>query len=267
MHTTKINQRRNNQIVQGVWTVDLFPEEDSSKYYYPPNNSAEIIVVLEGEISRKSIGSPYSNTLKKNKIYLSNIRSKGTVLTPKQKASILVLKLNPSTQKIFMNEGLLYARDKILELDLPVQNTFVWKKYIATKNIRKILEFVDNFITHKNVNKSLKKDQTVFKSIKIMKKKNGNVLVKDIYTQMGVCKSTLEDKFNKDIGISPKEFCKIEKLNHFFANTESNDKQLTLTELAYKSGYYDQSHLIKDFKFYLDDSPKRFLSKQKRILI
>lgn len=267
MYTTKINQKKNNQIVEGVWTIDLMSNNEDNEYYYPPNNSAELLIILEGEVQRKSIGSSHLYTLKKNNVYLSNIRSKGSIFVPSGKTSLLLIKLNPSTQKIFMKEGLLYARNKINVLDIPAQNSFVWKKYIATRNIRKILNYLDSFIIDLRTDKKLKKDSTVSSSIDIIRKKNGNVLVKDIYQKMGVCKSTLEHKFNKEVGLSPKEFCKIEKLNHFFSNYKVHEKELTLTELTYKSGYYDQSHLIKDFRFYVEQNPKKFLSGKKKILL
>ncbi len=267
MNAIKVNHKKRNQIIEGVWTMDLVPKEKTSNYYYPPNNSAEIIVVLEGNFKRTSIGSTSSFELQKNNVYLSNIRSKGSVFTTDEKASILLVKLNPSTQKIFMNEGLLYARNKIRTLNLPEQNSFVWKKYIADRNIQKILGSLDQLIsTNKPINK-FKKNKIVSDSIKIIRKNKGKVLVKDIYEKMGVCKSTLEHKFNNEIGISPKEFCKIEKLNHFFSNYKIHEKEMTRTELTYKSGYYDQSHLIKDFRFYVEQNPKKFLSNKGKILL
>ncbi len=267
MNATKIKTRRKNRIVENVWMIDLIPSKDSNTYYYPPNNSAEIIIVLEGSVERKSVGCNTTCILEKNNSYLSNIRSKGVVFTSKSKASLLIIQLNPKSQGIFSKEKLLYARDKISALNMPIQESFIWKKHIANKDVRKIFTLVDKFIVEINPKKRSLKDNTVSESINIIREKNGNVLVKELYHKMGVCKSTLEHKFNKEIGISPKEYCKIEKLNHFFSNYKELNKEMSLTELTYMSGYYDQSHLIKDFRFYLDQSPKKFLNEEKKILI
>lgn len=55
-----------------------------------------------------------------------------------------------------------------------------------------------------------------------------------------------------EIGLTPKEFCRIEKLNYFI-RTYKQESEGTLTELTYKCGYYDQSHLIK---YFLNTSPR-----------
>ena len=74
----------------------------------------------------------------------------------------------------------------------------------------------------------------------------------------------MEEKFSKSLGISPKEFCKIEKLNHFLSNFFQYE-DMNLTQLTFKSGYYDQSHLIKDFKYFVDLSPRRYLKEANRL--
>ncbi|MEO1253829.1 MAG: helix-turn-helix domain-containing protein, partial [Bacteroidota bacterium] len=83
------------------------------------------------------------------------------------------------------------------------------------------------------------------------------ISIKEIYSLLNISKSKLEQHFNREVGLTPKEFCKIEKLNCFI-NSYKEDTSQSLTELTYQCGYYDQSHLIKDFKYFLDTSPKKF---------
>jgi AraC-like DNA-binding protein len=58
---------------------------------------------------------------------------------------------------------------------------------------------------------------------------------------------TLERVFKTVIGISPKQFAGIIRTRHFLKALKQTDTE-NITGLAYQFGYYDQSHLIKDFK-------------------
>lgn len=40
-----------------------------------------------------------------------------------------------------------------------------------------------------------------------------------------------------------------------------NGKQFNLTDYAYRNGYYDQSHFIKDFKLFSGLTPKEYVLK------
>ena len=61
--------------------------------------------------------------------------------------------------------------------------------------------------------------------------------------------------FTKNIGKSPTEFYRI----HRFRKAISKQKAInSLTELSYESLFYDQSHLIKDFKQLTQLNPNTF---------
>ena len=96
-------------------------------------------------------------------------------------------------------------------------------------------------------------------AIDLIKKYKGEIKIKDVFETLGVSKSLLEQRFSLAIGLTAKEFAKIEKLNHFISNYYKYKDSLNLTQLTFKSGYYDQSHLIKDFRYYTDQSPGEFL--------
>ena len=45
-----------------------------------------------------------------------------------------------------------------------------------------------------------------------------------------------------------------------------NKESKSLTEIAYKSDYYDQAHFIKDFKEFTGTTPKDFLKDDNMVL-
>ena len=72
---------------------------------------------------------------------------------------------------------------------------------------------------------------------------------------------TIERKFNRVIGLPPSHFLKIRRFNKAL-HTIYACKYDTLTEVALDSGYYDQSHFIREFKQLTRYTPSEFLKEQ-----
>lgn len=66
--------------------------------------------------------------------------------------------------------------------------------------------------------------------------------------------------FKANVGVSPKRFLRIIRLQHALFKKQINPK-MSLTELAYDCGYYDQSHMINDFKMLTGMSPRQYFSE------
>ena len=65
--------------------------------------------------------------------------------------------------------------------------------------------------------------------------------------------------FTDYVGLNPKEFLQITRFTKT-SHTLQIQPKMSLNELAYKCGYYDRSHLIKDFKIFSGYTPTDFLA-------
>ena len=82
--------------------------------------------------------------------------------------------------------------------------------------------------------------------------------IDDYCLQTGTNYTSLNRKFSRIVGISPK---KIERLIKFRKSLcqliDSPDK---LTEISVNSGYFDQAHFIREFKLFLNHTPSEYQS-------
>lgn len=69
---------------------------------------------------------------------------------------------------------------------------------------------------------------------------------------------TLERKFEEMVGFSPKTFARIVRFDYIKDELMLNPG-LSLTNLAYRYGYFDQAHFIQDFKQFTGKTPSAFL--------
>jgi len=71
----------------------------------------------------------------------------------------------------------------------------------------------------------------------------------------------LERRFTKYIGLPPKSVIKIIQFN-YSTKIKYENPHLSLTKIAYHSGYYDQAHFIKSFKQFSGLLPKQYFPTQ-----
>ena len=75
----------------------------------------------------------------------------------------------------------------------------------------------------------------------------------------------LERKFREQVGIAPKQLCKIIRFQSALKSL-LNNREDSLTNIATDSSYYDQSHFIKDFKNFTGLNPSEFLENEEMTL-
>jgi AraC-like DNA-binding protein len=83
----------------------------------------------------------------------------------------------------------------------------------------------------------------------------GAIRVGQIARDLRVSQDTLEKRFRRIVGASPKQFASIVRLRRA---VELSRENTTLTALAQDAGYYDQSHFIRDFRAFTGDAPSHF---------
>ena len=69
-----------------------------------------------------------------------------------------------------------------------------------------------------------------------------------------------ERKFLEQIGVAPKLYARIVRLNQALRNKLASAER-TWTEIAHELGYCDQMHMIHDFQKLAGDSPAPFLAR------
>lgn len=97
--------------------------------------------------------------------------------------------------------------------------------------------------------------------VSYMDKSHGLNKVKQICNLFNITPRTLERRFKNEIGMSPNKLRLSFRINH--AIHRINEQPIcSLTEISYSSGYYDQSHFIKDVRKIAGMSPKHLRRRE-----
>ncbi|MCM1354865.1 MAG: helix-turn-helix domain-containing protein [Staphylococcus sp.] len=165
-----------------------------------------------------------------------------------------------------------------LFLDMPISlfyNLEVSGYSIDNKSLNELAERVygceDSFISVKHIEKWLLSQITSGPSAAIYQAKRISAAIRQIYLNPQitvnelssiVClsKKQVERLFNSFVGINPKEYARIVRFQKALAQMQyQSSEDLNQSQIAYASGYADQSHFIREFKKFSGHTPKSLL--------
>lgn len=111
---------------------------------------------------------------------------------------------------------------------------------------------VENFLLEK-ISKLKEKLPFDF-ALGILFKKNGNMSMDNTASLSCLSLRQFERKCRERIGMNPKLYARILKFSKAYRLHEASP-HLSWTSIAYESGYYDQMHMIRDFKVFAGVNP------------
>jgi AraC-like DNA-binding protein len=100
-------------------------------------------------------------------------------------------------------------------------------------------------------------DAAVGAALAAIERSAGRLRVIELAREAGIGVRQLERRFRDRVGLSPKRLATIVRFQRAFGAIAAGS-DATLTEIAHDSGYFDQSHFIRDFRRLAGCSPSRF---------
>jgi len=118
------------------------------------------------------------------------------------------------------------------------------------------IQLLNSFFRQQLLCKRAKEDN-IIKAIQCVRQQKGNVNIVALADDFCLSQKQFERRFKHYAGFMPKLYARIVR---FEAILNSRKNFQSLTESSYALGYYDQAHLIHDFKAFSGYSPKQFFA-------
>ena len=94
-------------------------------------------------------------------------------------------------------------------------------------------------------------------SIRNINQTLGKISIEELSSRACLSRKQYERIFTDNIGISPKRFLRIVRFQNVIFQKQMRQNS-NLTTLAYDCGYFDQSHMINDFKILSGKTPSQY---------
>jgi len=86
-------------------------------------------------------------------------------------------------------------------------------------------------------------------------------LVSTVTSQIGLSSRHFNKLFRDRVGLTPKLYCRVRRLQRVLRLIEGK-KQIDWTDIAFICGYFDQAHLIHDFRTFANCTPTDYVAKR-----
>lgn len=223
--------------VEGMVHHRMFPDGNSGMvlHYGTPFivGDARPRSFIYGQISR------YHNLFAENKVGVLIV-----VFQPYGAYSLLGIPSHELTDEIIPLQDIWGYTANLLEEEIQQADDY-----------RKRISLIENFL-FQHISHAV--DPLVTAIVKSIYQSHGMITVNELSNQLYTHERKLERKFREKVGISPKHFSNTIRLQYFLRLLRNNTG--SLTDLAYESGYYDQAHLIREFKKHAGITPRQYIS-------
>jgi AraC-like DNA-binding protein len=173
----------------------------------------------------------------------------------------IAIGFDPALLQIFVNDRMSqFTGGKTVDLcDLlnRSETNELAEKINGSKPDHAILLAIESFLKHQLI--PGKENPALFSAIQLItREKIFNV--DKVAQGINVSTTTLRHLFRDYVGVSPKSLITTTRINEVLKYKIHSEENLT--QLAYKIGYFDQSHFIHDFKRMLDITPKQYFKNK-----
>lgn len=125
--------------------------------------------------------------------------------------------------------------------------------YLTTKSR---IEAINKYLLNQ-LKKNHRDDVAVNAAIEAIEHYKGRIAIDQLAFYLGISCRHLERKFKERIGVTPKQFCRNLRFKNVYKNIE-NSPHVDWTDVALSCGYYDQAHLINEFRHFTGTSPVEY---------
>jgi AraC-like DNA-binding protein len=88
----------------------------------------------------------------------------------------------------------------------------------------------------------------------------GNAAIRAVADRVGFSPRHFIELFNDQVGMTPKVFCRVRRFQRVLSQIQRHDARWA--ELAADCGFYDQAHLIRDFREFCGMTPGDYLKQR-----
>jgi len=188
------------------------------------------------------------------------------VFQPTGKTELFSVKFHPWAVGIFLpDKASTYSNKTVALEDFESKNLLqLQDQVLHTKTTIEAIKTIEYYVLQTLQLKN-PKHALIGQSINYIFEHIQQFKVSNLSMFLGVSRQYIEREFLRHVGIPPKQFSRIVRVRSI-VNHHKKQPAVSLTELAYQFGYFDQSHFIKDFQLVTNKSPKAFFRKNNFVL-
>ncbi len=242
-----------------AWGFDIKKSGDGfCKELIVPSGFAQIMFNFGGRMSFvKSSGTDRVAT-----VSVSGLFTKQTALEIEGSSNFLILAVKPDAAKVLFNfnPSLISNEYEDATCLLEKELKFVAEKMSAVQGFSGKIKIMEDYFLKMVAKKEKKFEERVSTAVSLISENGGGIKISRLADMVFCSKRNLERMFLNYTGVTPKDFSKVIRFQKTLSMKQGTP-EISLTRLAFESGYCDQAHFINDFKSITSLTPGEYFFK------
>lgn len=206
----------------------------------------------------------------RHKLFVSGIQSQTNAfyqLSSNQKVGIFGVYFQPYAISLLANIPAYEMTSQNIEITeiFGKEGVFLEEQILNCKCTQERVDVITRFIESRIDNLSQNFKNTI-NTVRYLIMNDGNAKMQELLNSQFLSQRQFERNFKILTGFSPKYFSRIVRFEKSIT-TAYNNQQLSLTELALHSGYFDQAHMIRDYREFTGKTPSDYFSEDQSLFV
>nr|WP_230979824.1 AraC family transcriptional regulator [Steroidobacter gossypii] len=247
--------------VKSYYVVDVAARAMDKHELHMPDGYAELVFVF-GEGYQRADLEPAAAAANMRRSYVIGGRSRSIVTCDRGRIRVIGVKLEPRSLRGLLRSPLTDYRDCTVELpDLNDRRLLALEDQLANcADPHEIAVALDRFLLARHATMN-ERDPIIEHLMHRIRAEYGGTLLTQAARDYGIDPRTLERRFIAWSGMSAKSYCRIVRFKlayHAFLQRCSG----CVRDADPLRGYYDQSHFIREFRFFTGTSPRQVAAQR-----
>jgi AraC-like DNA-binding protein len=133
----------------------------------------------------------------------------------------------------------------------------LFNRIYDSRSVPEIIKLLNTYFL-KHLSLHVSNDRRIVSSLDEILCRKGQVRITDLADWTNLSRRQFERLFIKTIGLSPKRMCRIARISGIIPQLKAGLKH-NWADIALASGYSDQAHFIREWKYFTGSSPQSYL--------
>jgi AraC-like DNA-binding protein len=210
-----------------------------------PDGRAELIFHYGEPFARRAAGSNVE--VQPRALFVGQITSPAC-LQPRGTAGVAAIRLRPEATGL-LGPAAAAITNRFEDLDALVPTSALLDQLANARNDADRIHALERFLA--TVIRTAPRPEVAF-AVGCLVRRGGTTSIEAVARVAGVARRQLERRFQSDVGLSPKSFARLLRVNRAARLVL---EKTPLADVAAACGYFDQAHLSNDFRQLVQQSP------------
>ncbi len=244
--------------VQDIWLAQKPDNRDCLPFKILSDCSASVIFNLAAPLKLARKGDVFNA---KNESVIIGPGKDLLTLTFDGPFTTLGIKFTATGGHVFFNTGMDQLTDRFMggNNGAFIGNEVMYKtlsEQLIVSQPQDLIAHIESHLVQVYQDYQLKAQSRLLKLFNAIEQ-DSSLGLEELSAVLGVSVRDIQRLFKQYVGVTPNTYLRVNKINQL-KDKIANNEFSTLTQLATDSGYFDQAHFIRDFKLFMQETPKRY---------